>query len=160
MDRSLPGPLSMGFSRQEYWSGCHALLQGIFPTQGSNLHLLYLLHWQLGSLPLAPPAKPKYIHVAANGKKKIYIYVCVYIYIYIYIYICIYMASQVVLVIKNLPANAGDTRDMGSISELGKFSGEGSGQSLQYFCLENPMDRGTWCAIVHGVAKTWTRLGN
>ena len=38
------------------------------------------------------------------------------------------MASQVVLVIKNLPANAGDTRDMGSISELGKFSGEGSGQ--------------------------------
>ena len=73
MDRSLPGPLSMGFSRQEYWSSCHALLQGIFPTQGSNLHLLYLLHWQLGSLPLAPPAKPKYIHVAANG----YIYMCV-----------------------------------------------------------------------------------
>ena len=38
--------------------GCHALLQGIFPTQGSNLHLLCLLHWQAGSLPLAPPGKP------------------------------------------------------------------------------------------------------
>ena len=38
--------LSMGFPRQEYWSGCHILLQGIFLTQGSNLHLLCLLHWQ------------------------------------------------------------------------------------------------------------------
>ena len=37
--------------------GCHALLQGIFPTQGSNPHLLCLLHWQLGSLPLALPGK-------------------------------------------------------------------------------------------------------
>ena len=43
---------------QEDWHGCHALLQGIFSTQGSNLHLLYLLHWQVGSLPLAPPGKP------------------------------------------------------------------------------------------------------
>ena len=37
-------PLSMGFSKQEYWSGCHALLQGIFPAQGLNPHLLCLLH--------------------------------------------------------------------------------------------------------------------
>ena len=51
-------PLSMGFSRQEYWSGCHILLQWTFSTQGSNLHLLCLLHWQVGSLPLAPPGKP------------------------------------------------------------------------------------------------------
>ena len=47
----------MRFSRQEYWSGCHALLQGIFPTQGSNLSLSCLLHWQADSLPLAPPRK-------------------------------------------------------------------------------------------------------
>ena len=47
-------PLSMGFSRQEYWSGLHALLQGIFPTQGLNPCSLHLLHWQAGSLPLAP----------------------------------------------------------------------------------------------------------
>ena len=39
--------------------GCHALLQGIFPPQGSNLHFLCLLHWQVGSLPLAPPRKPQ-----------------------------------------------------------------------------------------------------
>ena len=52
-------PLSMGFSRQEYWSCLYALLQGIFPTQGSNPHLLCLLHWQAGSLPLAPAGKPR-----------------------------------------------------------------------------------------------------
>ena len=49
-------PLSMGFSRQEYWNrmGHHVFLQGIFPTQKSNSHLLHLLHWQTGSLPLVP----------------------------------------------------------------------------------------------------------
>ena len=45
--------LSMGFSRQEYWSGVR-VLQGIFLTQGSNPHLLCLLHWQADSLPLMP----------------------------------------------------------------------------------------------------------
>ena len=49
--------LSMGFSRQEYWHELPSLLQGIFPTQGSNLCLLSLLHWQMGSLPLVPPGK-------------------------------------------------------------------------------------------------------
>jgi len=50
-------PLSMGFSRKEYCSGlpCLSVCQGIFPAQGSNRHLLRLLHWQAGSLPLAPP---------------------------------------------------------------------------------------------------------
>ena len=49
----------MGTSRQEYWSGCHSLLQGDIPnpTQGSNTHLFCLLHWQVGSLPLVPPGK-------------------------------------------------------------------------------------------------------
>ena len=51
--------LSTGFSRPEYWSGLHVLLQGIFPTQGVNPHLLCLLHWQGGSLPLVPSGKPK-----------------------------------------------------------------------------------------------------
>ena len=44
-------PLSMGFSRQEYWSGLHALLQGIFPAQGMNLHPLCLLHCWVDSSP-------------------------------------------------------------------------------------------------------------
>ena len=57
MDCSLPGPPSPGFSQQEYWSGCRALLQRIFLTQGWNPPLS-LLHWQVGSLPLALPGKP------------------------------------------------------------------------------------------------------
>ena len=49
-------PLSMGFPRQKYWSGLHSLLQGIFPTQGSNVHLL---HWQVGSLLLSHQGSPR-----------------------------------------------------------------------------------------------------
>ena len=51
-------PLSMGFSRQESWRSCHALLQRIFQTQGMNSSLLGLLLWKAGSLPLVPPGKP------------------------------------------------------------------------------------------------------
>ena len=58
--------------------------------------------------------------------------------------------------VKNLPANAGDTRDPGLIPESGIFSAEGHGNPLQYSHLENPMDTGAWQAIVHGVAKSWT----
>ena len=54
---ALQAPLSMGFSRQGYWSGLHALLQSIFPIQGLNLRLLHLLHRQAGSSPLTPPGK-------------------------------------------------------------------------------------------------------
>ena len=53
-------PLSLGFSRQEYWSGCHFLLQGIFLTQGWNPHLLSLLRWQAGSLLLRLLGSPTY----------------------------------------------------------------------------------------------------
>ena len=56
---SPPGSSVLEFSRQEYRAGCHTLLQGIFLMQGSNPHLLCLLHWQAGSLPLAPPVKRK-----------------------------------------------------------------------------------------------------
>ena len=56
-------PPSMEFSRQEYWSGLHILLQGIFPTQESNPCLLHLLHWQVDSLPLAAPGKPRQIDI-------------------------------------------------------------------------------------------------
>ena len=55
--------------------------------------------------------------------------------------------------VKNLPANAGGTRDVGSISGSGKSPGEGNGNPLQYSCLENPMDRGAWWATVHKVAR-------
>ena len=53
-------PLSMGFSRQECWNGLPCLPPGVFPIQGLNPHLLHPLHWQVCSLPLAPPGKPFY----------------------------------------------------------------------------------------------------
>ena len=65
-------------------------------------------------------------------------------------------ASQVALVIKNSPANAGDLRDVGSIPELGRSPGGGHGSPLQYSCLEDPHDRGAWQATIHGVAKSQT----
>ena len=55
------------------------------------------------------------------------------------------------LVIKNLPANAGDIRDKGLIPGLGRSLGGGNGNRLQYSCLGNPMDRGVWRATVHRV---------
>ena len=65
-------------------------------------------------------------------------------------------APQVALVVKNLPANAGDTQDLGLIPGLGRSPGGGHGNPLQYPCLENPMDRGAWQAMVHRVAKSRT----
>ena len=70
----------------------------------------------------------------------------------------LYGASQVVQVVKNLPANAGDMTDTGSILGLGRSPGEGNGYLFQYSCLKNFMDRGAWQATVHEVTKGWTRL--
>ena len=67
-------------------------------------------------------------------------------------------ASPVALVVKNLPASAGDIRDTSSTPGSGRSPGGGHGNPLQYSCLENPMDRGAWWATVHGVTKRWTRL--
>ena len=62
------------------------------------------------------------------------------------------------LVVKNLPTNAGDVRDAGSIPGLGRSLGGGHGNPLQFSCLENPMDRGAWQATIHGVVKSQTGL--
>ena len=77
---------------------------------------------------------------------------------------CLVWASQATLVVRNLPTDAGDIRDAGSIPEIERrFLGGGNGNSLlgggngnplQYSCLENPMDRGAWQAIVHGVTES------
>ena len=64
-------------------------------------------------------------------------------------------ASQMALVVKNLPANAGDIRDTGLIPGSGKIPGGGHGNPLQYSCLENPMDGEAWQATVHRVATNW-----
>ena len=60
-------------------------------------------------------------------------------------------ASQVALMVKNPPTNSGDGRGMGLIPGLGQSPGRGHGNPLQYSCLGNPMDRGTWWAPVHGL---------
>ena len=60
--------------------------------------------------------------------------------------------------VKNLPANAGDVSELGSGPGSGRSPGEGHGGPLQYSCLENPTDKGTWRAAVHRVAKSWTQL--
>ena len=61
-------------------------------------------------------------------------------------------------VVKNPPANAGAKGDSGSIPGLGRSPGGGNGNPLQYSCLENPMDRGAWWTVVHGVAKSQVQL--
>ena len=58
--------------------------------------------------------------------------------------------------VKNPPANAGDIRDTGLIPGLGRSPGGGYGDPVRYSCLENPMDRGAWRAIVPEVTKSWT----
>ena len=61
-------------------------------------------------------------------------------------------------VVKEPPANAGGTGNSGSIPGSERTPGGGNGNLFQYSCLENPMDRGTWWATVHGIAKSWTQL--
>ena len=63
------------------------------------------------------------------------------------------LTSQVVLVVKNLPANAGDVRDTGSIPGSGRFPGGGHGNPIQYTCLKNPMDRGARWATVRAATE-------
>ena len=63
------------------------------------------------------------------------------------------ITSQVVLIVKNPPANVGDVRDVGSIPGLERSPAGGHGNPLQYSCLQSPMDRGAWWATVYEVAK-------
>ena len=65
-------------------------------------------------------------------------------------------ASQMVLLVKNLPAKAGDIRDAGLISGLGRSPGGGHENPLQYSCLKNPMDSEAWWVIVHRVKMSRT----
>ena len=60
--------------------------------------------------------------------------------------------------VKNMPADAGDSGDAGSILGLGRSPGERHGNPLQYSCLENPMDKGAWQATIQRVTKSWAQL--
>ena len=85
--------------------------------------------------------------------------VCIYMYIHTYLYLCVYicMGFPGGSVIKYVSANAGAA---GSIPGSGVSPGGGNGNPLQYYCPENPMDRGAWCATVPAVAKSQTLLSN
>ena len=89
-------------------------------------------------------------------------FTCILKIIYLYIHMCKCIdkdgASQVALVVKNLPANAGDIRNEGSIPGLEDPLKGAHSNPLQYSCLGNSMDRGAWRAAVHWVAKSQTRL--
>ena len=65
-------------------------------------------------------------------------------------------SSQVALVVKNLPANARDVRDVGPIPGLERSPRGWHGNLLKYSCLEKPMERKTWQATVHKVTQSWT----
>ena len=67
-------------------------------------------------------------------------------------------ASQVVQLVNNMPANEGDTRDVGSTPGSGRSLGEGNDNPVQYYCLGNSMDRGAWQTAAHVVTKSETRL--
>ena len=103
--------------------------------------------------------------IRRNDLKRTVLALLLIIIIYIFVGIKIIVAcstftraSQVALVVKNLPAKAGEVRDAGSIPGSGRSHREGHGNPLWYSCLENPMDRGTWWATVHGVMKSRTIL--
>ena len=111
-------------------------------TYISPCHSLNLSHPLL--LPLCPEVHALYLHLYSCPTNRL---------------ICsIFWTSQVALVVKNLPANAGDVRDEGSILGSWRSPRGWNGNPLQYSCLENPMDRGAWLATVHRVTKSWTWL--
>ena len=120
--------LSMGFSRQEYQHGLPFPSPGDLPDPGIEPGLLHCRQTQC-RLVIHPQLNSSYDTLGGVG------------------------ASQVVPVVKNPPASAGDVRDSGSVPGWGRSPGGGHGNSLQYSCLENPMDRGARRATVHGVER-------
>ena len=87
----------------------------------------------------------------------IILHVCKYMYICVCMYLYMHMGFPGGSEVKASAWNAGD---LGSIPGLGRSSGEGNGNPLQYSCLENPMEGGGWWGTVHGVAKSRTRLSD
>ena len=88
-----------------------------------------------------------------------FFFLAVLTYIGYFKFTCIWIqASQVAIVVKNLPANAGDIRDWSSIPGLGRTPGGGHGNQLQYPCLENSMNRRACWPTGHEVTKSWTWL--
>ena len=126
--------LSVGFSRQEYWSILPCPPPGGLPDPGMNPWLSYLLHWRAGSSPPAPPGKPD----DEKGNT------------------CVKTNPWLPrwLDDQESSCNAGG----GFNPWVGRSPREGNGNPFQYSCLENPMDRGACEVQSMGVTKSWTQL--
>ena len=116
-------------------------------TEFTRTHVHWVGDTIQPSHPLSSPS-PTFNHSQHQGLFKWVI--CLYVYI-------IHGYNSGGSVVKNLPANAGDTS---SVPDPGNSWGEGNGNLLQYSCLGNPMDREAWVAIVYGVIKSQTSLGD
>ena len=136
------------------------LLQGIFPTQELSMCLLCLLHCrQILYLQRQNQRNPNFWHV------KVFLFLGFFFFAFVDLCSVQLRSSRLklvalmvkifqALVVKNLPANAGDVRGAGLIPEWERSPGEEHGDPLQSSCLENPKDRGAWRATVHTVAKS------
>ena len=135
-------PLSLGFPRQEYWSGLPFPPPGDLPNSKIK-----------PTSPMTPALKADTLPLCHQGSPILKILFSKY-----------HREDLLTLnfpggaTVKNLPANAGDPRDAGSIPGLWRSPGVGNGNPPQYFCLENPMDRWAWQATVHWASKSQTRL--
>ena len=132
--------------------GCHALLQGIFPTQGLNPRLLCLLHWQEGSLSLMPPGKPssslleiaRFWLLLSSQQQEVNV--------------DSWQRPRALPKVVQCKESTCHCRRLKSNPGLERFPGAENGSLLQYSCLESAMDRGAWWATVHGVTKSQTQL--
>ena len=131
-------PLSVGFSRQEYWSGLPLRPPEDLPDPASLM---------------SPALAGRFFNTEPLGGPNCWVTCCS---VLPENRLSVFRDSQVVLVIKNPPANARDLRDAGSILGSGRSPGGGQGYPLQYSCLENPMDRVICWATVHRVGRSHT----
>ena len=148
------------------------------PELDSNTHIL---HWTDISLTTHKPEGEMLNYSIWQNPEAVWIDIlCVWIYVWLFLCLISFLfvlpqcllrltalnffkeqlfhASQVVQVVKNPPTNAGDVRDMHSILGSVRSPREGNGNTLQYSCLENPMDGGAWWAPVLGITKSQIRL--
>ena len=151
-------PLPVGFSRREHWRGLPCPPPGDLPHPGIEAWSPAL---QADSLASKPPNKPTieytcvyiYIHTHACICHKSYICVlCIDTHTHIYTHTYIHAMDFEVV---NPCINLGDPS---LIPGLGRSPGGGNDNPLQYSCLENPMDRGSWCGTVHGVTESQTSV--
>ena len=137
--------------------GCHALPQRIFPTQGLDLCLFYLLHWQAGSLPLASPGKPRFFNllVALHSMWDLVPQpVMEFMSPALTVHSLHHWATREVpfqMTLTGKEPTCQCRRHKTQAWFLGRSCGGRHGNLLQYSCLENSVDRGAWQAMVHSV---------